>query len=164
MSPSDSSEMSRTHGEPLLDDRVGDHLAAGLLERDVAVAAAEDRHGQPGALAVGRAPEPVPGADRIDDDERQPGLEHLLGHDGRGVRLAGAAHREDPEGLGDRVERERQVVAEAQLHRRASIAKRSKTAVTISSKALTAVMRSGSVVTTWSAIRYMSSGSIRSGI
>ena len=87
--------------EPLVHDQVGDELAAGALERHVAVAAAEDRDRQAGALPVCRRAEPPPRAHRIDDDERELRCGHLLGHDGGRVALARAPRGEEAEGFGD---------------------------------------------------------------
>jgi hypothetical protein len=93
-------------GDALLGDEVGDETSGGRLERDVAVQAAEHEHRQAGRLAVAGGADAPPVALRVDGDPRHTGVVHLLGHHDRGVRLAGALHREDRERLGDGVERQ----------------------------------------------------------
>jgi DNA invertase Pin-like site-specific DNA recombinase len=84
--PCGTGERSSTTADALVDDEVGDDAPAVDLERRVAVVAAEDDDRQAGALAVALRAQAPPDADRVDDDDRQPGLEHLLDHHRRRCR------------------------------------------------------------------------------
>lgn len=85
-----------------VDDEVRDERAGAGLERDVAVQAAEHGDRQAWGLAVARQAQPVPDADRIEDDELRGRGVHFLGELLRGVGLAGSGATEEGELLGHR--------------------------------------------------------------
>jgi hypothetical protein len=65
-------------GDAVVDDEVGQQLAGGRLQGQVAVVAAEDVERQPGAGTVGAGADPPPVALDVEDHHGQAGGVHLL--------------------------------------------------------------------------------------
>ena len=98
----------------LLDDELGDELAAGALEGNVAVLAAEDRDRQAFAPSADeRRPHQAPVGSSATNGIRG---DELLGDDRRGVGLALATLREDPDRLGDEILGQRETLRDLEAH------------------------------------------------
>jgi hypothetical protein len=102
--------------ERLVDDQIGQQRTTGRLERHVSVQSAEDRDRDVArVLPVLREAQPVPHADRIEDDELRASVPEQLGELGRAVRFAASGDAEPREFLRRGFEREREAVGQFQL-------------------------------------------------
>lgn len=84
------------------------------LKRQIAMHAAQHDNWVARLLAVSRRAQPPPRAGRVQDNHLLLRFEQLLDDVDRGVRLAGARAREDSDLLNDQVDRQLEVLGDAQ--------------------------------------------------
>jgi hypothetical protein len=97
-----------------LDHEVGGEAAMVSAERDIAMAAAENHHGESLGRPIRRGLEAVPGVCGVHHDDLLPERQQALSDDGGRVGLAGATEPEDRDRLGDHIERQRELTTDGQ--------------------------------------------------
>src|SRR5579871_721634 len=94
---------------------MGDRFGGGLFEREISVFAAENDHGKSRRLPVGAGANSPPVALGIDDHNLLVGRKQLFRKTPAGIAFSSSALRQDREALGDRFERQPEVIGNMQF-------------------------------------------------